>query len=420
TATTVQDRAEDIFADMSAVWTANDSLLGGWPQSAIQWWLASANNTWTSNPYTVVTVLGGLGCVPWADTNGAQTIGNELRDFNMVGLAIRWPNGVSVYGCNGGHAITGWGDENPSMNPLTANPAEIHVTDSDTDAGGDVQAYVYDAYTNPNPSGDDEGNGWYFNYGNSNNHAYIINAVTLSPTSGVYGVNTVRVLGSYKILQNLEQEASDLHYLVGTDVDILTYRTWLDWEGTPSITENQPRRELTVDWDFSKFKMIPQNTWVTISTEFIEPYWNSIRYRNVYFTYPDMRGSLLPDLAWEIETPVIDRAELIPSVTGGYVIGSFDIATEKSPDIPIARYRLVHQYLYNQSPEFHTFTVSGSPGFVISDLLFGHSYGYPTEEELWRFENWMNKQGETVSLGTEPVKITIDWKGLLPYPEGLK
>ncbi len=414
TGTTVQARADDIFADMAAQWTAKDTPpWGGWPQTALQWWLASANNTWTTNPYTLVTVYGNTGCTPWGSVNGARDIGNELRDCNMVGLAIRWP--LAGPGCSGGHAITAWGDNITSTTTLTTNPAGIRVTDSDTDDGGDVQAYTYDDYTNPNPGGPNEGNGWYFPaYGSP--HPYIINMTTLSPGSGT---NSVRVTGSYQIHQSQEQEASDLHYQVGTDVDILTYRTWLDWPGTPTITETQPRRELTVDWDLSE-KEVPYCTWVTISSEFVEPFWNAISYNDVHFTYADGTGVKLPDLTWMMDTPVLEEAETIPKVTGGYVIGSFEVYDPEIPSEPAVRYRFVHQYLYNQSPEYHTFLLTGTQGFYVTNLLFGHSYGYPTAEELWRFEDWMTKTDEGYDLSDEPVEIAIDWTGRLPYPEGLK
>jgi hypothetical protein len=413
--TTVQDRADDIWNDMATQYRlSNGCFDGGWIATALQWWLGSANNTWTTNPYTVVTVSGNTTRIPWANANGARDIGNELRTCNLVGLSISWPD-ASVAGGSGGHAITGWGDNNTGVTALTANPGVVRVTDSDNETGGNVQAYTYDAYTNPNPGGANEGNGWYFNYGS--NHPFIKHIVTLSPTSGPSGPSSVRVTGSYKIHQTKEQSASDLHYRVGTDVDILTYRTWLDWPGVPAITEAQPRRELTVDWNLSE-KNVPQCTWVTISTEFVEPFWNAIRYNDVHFTYPDGADIKFPDLAWKIETPRIDKAEAITNVTGGYVLGSFDVYNPDTPNEPAVQYRLVHQYLYNQSPEFHTFTLTGTSGFIVTNVRFGHSYGYPTMEELWRFENWMNKGGEVHKLGGNEIKLTIDWRGRLPYPEG--
>ncbi len=78
----------------------------------------------------------------------------------------------------------------------------------------------------------------------------------------------------------------------------------------------------------------------------------------------------------------------------------------------------MHQYLRNQSPEYHTFLLTGTPRFTVTNLLFGHSYGYPTAEELWKFENWMTKVGERHTLNDKGVKIAIDWRGQLPYPEG--
>lgn len=414
---TVQIRADDIWADMSAAFGANGGN-GGWIDAALQWWIGSANNTWAANPYILVTVHGNKTRIPWANVNGAQDIGNELRSCNMVGVSISWPDGGAVGGTDG-HAITGWGDDNFSVTALTANPGGIRVTDSDNDNGGDVQAYVYDGYTNPNPGGPNEGNGWYFNYGTP--HPFIKHIVTLSPTNTSAGGNSVRVTGSYRIQQTSELEAIDLHYRVGTDVDILTYRTWLDWLGTPTITEAQPLRELTVDWDLSE-KRVPQGTWVTISTEFVERSWNAISYQDVHFTYPDdqrMRIAL-PDLTWTMETPVIDNAEAIPYVTGGYIIGSLDVYNPDAPEEPAVHYRFVHQYLYNQSPESHTFILSGTPEFYVTNLRFGHNYGYPTEEELWQFVDWITEDKEMYSLSgrEEQITIDIDWEDLLPYPEG--
>jgi len=408
--TTVQDRADDIFADLD---TQYGVAYGGWADSAITWWLASANNTWTSNPYTVVTVYGNKTKIPWANSNGARDIANELRSGNRVGLSISWPTGS---GGSGGHAITAWGDNFSSSSALTVNPGQIRLTDSDNEnsTGGDVQVYTYDSYTSPNPGGANEGNGWYFDYGA--NHPFIKHIVTLSPTMGAYGVNTVHVEGSYQIEQTSKQEATDLHYTVSTDVEILSYRTWLDVSGTPTITEATPRKSITVDWIFDK--PIPQGNTVTITTEFIEPSWNKIGYSDVYFTYPEGKSFFLPDLEWEIVTPAIEKAESIPYVTGGYVIGSFDVYDPKNPDAGTIHYRLVHEYLYNQNPELHTFMITGTPGVIVSNFVFGHSYGYPTEAQLWEFQDWMMKDGERYILGDKPVEITIDWKGMLPYPEG--
>lgn len=417
---TVQARTDEIYGEL----TSNLSTNGGWVDAALDWWLGSTNNTWPNNPYAVVDVYGHkTPKYPWAEPNGARDIGNYLRDCDFVGLSISWPtNAVGVIG-DGGHAITGWGDPSGSAT-LNTNPTGVRVVDSDTDTGGDVQSYTYDAYTNPNPGGANEGNGWYFDY--SANHPYIKHIVVLSPTeypSG--GKMTQTVVGSYQIHQsNKRTDAIDLHYKVGTDTDILSYKTTVDWEteSLPTITESEPqRRSLTVDWDFSE-EPVPYCSWVTITTEFILPVWNAIEYDDVHFTYPKvMELQYAPSLRWQMETPMIEKAWTIPNVTGGYVVGSFDII---NPDLPsgqsiVGRYRFIHEYSYNQSPEYHVFTLTGERGYYATNFRFGHSYGLLDTESLWKFENWMTEIPEKpYPLGDRPTEIRIDWKGLLPYPEG--
>lgn len=425
TGNTVQDRADDVYADLTAHFgTAN----GGWTDTALTWWLNSNHNTWANNPYTVVTVDGNKSPrYPWAEPNGARTIGNELRRCEFVGLSISWPtNAVDPAGNpiigSGGHAITGWGDNSGNLASLATNPGTVRVTDSDTDTGGDVQAYDYDDYTNPNPGGANEGNGWYIDY--HNNHPYIKHIITLCPTDDPSDNKlTQRVVGSYKIHQISEKSATDLHYVVGTDVNILSYRTMVSWptEEPPDITESQPqRKQLTVDWDFTD-KPVPQCEWVTITTEFVLPAWNAMEYDDVHFTYPDALLTMeLPSLYWLLETPFIDKAEAIPNVTGGYVVGSFDIVDPQRPsgEELVAQYRLLHQYSYTQSPEFHTFVLRGSEGFHAANFRFGHSYGYLDPQALWQFEEWMTEIPKEYPLGEEAIEIAIDWAGLLPYPEG--
>ena len=45
--TTLQARADDIFSDLS---TQYPTLPSGWIDTALSWWLTSANNTWPANP----------------------------------------------------------------------------------------------------------------------------------------------------------------------------------------------------------------------------------------------------------------------------------------------------------------------------------------------------------------------------------
>jgi len=424
TGATVQARTNDIYQDMIAWQTSPTNPTGvadgGWADAAISWWLGSGNNTTPGNPYKVVTVYGHKSPkYPWAEPNGARTIANELRRCQMVGLYISWPVAGSQVG-DGGHAITAWGDNVRTRSALSSNPDSIRLVDSDRDDGGNVSQYDYDVYTNPNPGGANEGNGWYLSY--SSNHPYIKHIVTLCPTDDPSdNWQTQKVVGSYQIHQSSDQSATDLHYRVGTDVTILSYETEINWEsnGPPVITEDPSRETLTVDWDLST-KPVPKCNWVTITTEFVEPNWNGISYKDVHFTYPkQILGPRLPDFKWQMTTESIPRADTIQNVTGGYVIGSFELFNSQARDsAPVARYSFVHQYSYNQSPERHTFLISGDTGYVVRNLRFGHSYGLPNKEQLWQSKEWMTFDSTSYQLSERPAEVKIDWPGRLPYPEG--
>jgi hypothetical protein len=418
TGSTVQDRADGIYNQI----VANFGTGSGWTDTALNWWLSSTHNTWTGNRYTIVTVHGNKIKIPWAEPNGAQYIGNELRRCQFVGLSISWPREGFETG-EGGHAITGWGDNIDTEKPITQNPAQIRVTDSDNDNNGDFQVYNYDDYTNPNPGGPNHGNGWYFDY--SSNHPFIKHIVTLCPTTNSSGnVTTQKVLGSYKIHQSDSIAATDLHYNVYTDVEILTYRTWLDWftSTSPSITEiGTPRKELEVNWNLSK-NPVPYCKWVTINTEFILPRYNAIFYKKVHFTYPNqVQIRPIPDLKWMIRTPIKEGAVKLPNVTGGYIIGSFDVLDPQFPEQRqvVGQYRFIHEYSFDQDPEIHDFSLTGTQGFLIANLRFGHSYGYFSKDELWKFKEWTTLPTlEKFRLGDEPIKFGVDWRGKLPYPKG--
>ncbi len=430
--TTVQERAEDIYGTLTDHFGTQNS---GWTDTALTWWLSSAHNTWSTNPYTVVTVYGNKSPrYPWADADGAKEIANHLRRCNFVGLSISWPtdgvdNGGNPIIGSGGHAITGWGDHDRLpwkgySDPLTHNPTVVRLTDSDRELGGDVQQYGYDAYNSPNPGGANEGSGWYIDY--SANHPYIKHIVTLSPTQrGGGAANIQRVTGSYRILQKRRVGATGLHYRVGTDTDILSYVTRVDWAGMegPDIEESHPRRRhLNVDWDCTK-KRVLESRWVTITTEFILRDWNAMKYDDVHFTYPMGYPDLkLPSIRWKIRSAEIEKADTIPDVTGGYLVAAFDLVETTQPGWvrTVGMYRIVHQYSYTQSPERHTLLIEGEKGYEVANLRVGHSYGYIGAKELWKFERWMGqKSGKLYRLGLQkPVEIEIDWRGRLPYPKG--
>lgn len=414
-----QDRADDIYGDMVAEYGKADR---GWPDAALQWWLGSAHNTWTTNPYTVVTVQGTKSMNPWNRSDIPEVIANELRRCQFVGLAFSWPTDNAGQVGYGGHAITAWGDNLARSASVSLNPAEVRVTDSDRDGGGDVQVYGYDAYSNPNPGGANEGNGCYLDYGS--NHPYMRCITTLCPTDEPSDDKLTQiVVGSYRIHQSSKTQAIDLHYKVGTDATILSYHTETDWdsEAVPTITESAPQRtELTVDWDF-KDKPVPWCQWVTITTEFVLANWNAIKYSDVHFTYPRVIELDLPELEWIIRSPFIKELETLEDVTGGYVIGSFDVVDlEDTTDAAVVgEYRLVHQYSFDQSPEMHEFVIGGTRGYAVTNLKFGHTYGYIKGDELWEFRDWMTEIKEPMPLSDREMKVTIDWEGRLPYPKGI-
>ena len=190
------------------------------------------------------------------------------------------------------------------------------------------KVYTYDVYTTPNPGGANEGNGWYINY--DTNHPYIKHIVVLSPaTTPSGGALTQKVVGSYKVHQDKkEANATDLHYDVSTDVDILSYSTKIDWgtKNTPAIKESSPqRRQISVDWNLAD-NPVPYCNWVTITTEFILPYWNAMQYSNVHFTYPQgVDGKVAPSVKWDYAN-AHDREGNVDSRCYGWLCGgSFDI-----------------------------------------------------------------------------------------------
>jgi hypothetical protein len=415
--TTVQARATGIYNQMIMQFGTGPS---GWTDVALTWWLSSTNNVWPTNPYTLVTVYGNKSPKnPWSDVNGARFIGNSLRGTDFVGLSISWPVAGSTIG-SGGHAITAWGDTSGRSASISANPTTVRLTDSDNETGGDVQQYTYDAFTNPNPSGANEGNGWYVDY--DANHPYIKHIITLAPAGTGPGAPVQVVTGSYKIHQTEATAASDLHYHVTTDVDVLTYSTHVDWTDDserPAITEDTPRRGIQADWTFNK--PIPACNWVTITTDFTMRSWNALTYSDVHFTYPDGTVSpTIPNLAWTITTPLVANAEQIPNVTGGYVVASFEVIDPAAlPGSQIlGEYRLVHQYSYTQNPERHTLALSGPAGTAVRNLRVGHSYGRPDTKALWKFSEWRTTRSDTIALSATPTDVAIDWSGQLPYPQG--
>jgi hypothetical protein len=163
---------------------------------------------------------------------------------------------------------------------------------------------------------------------------------------------------------------------------------------------------------------------VTINTEFVLMVENGLLYEDVYFTH-DKSGwasEKKPSFSWKIFTPELDPNDLPTNVTGGYVIGAFDVA--RAGDLsPFAEYRLIHEYAYDQDPEIHFCELAGDPNqlgesYEVRNFRFGHSYGNLDEVSLQEFEDWITHIPGAVVLGSEPFLYELNWEGLLPYPEG--
>ena len=309
-----------------------------------------------------------------------------------------------------GHDFTAWGDEK-SAGHQTANPSQIWVTDSE-DLKFDVKHLNYGT-----PQ-------WTLsNYWNQPNIKYY---TTLKPTDLVTDNKlTQKIYGSLKIKQKDQSaEASDLHYKVGTDVDIFSYNTRINWMSSspPMITEDAtPPRELTVDWDLTG-NPVPPNQYVTIDTEFVVGKYNKVNYPDVYFTYPaGGRGDNMGGFGTEIFTAdIMSPEEVVPNAIGGYVIAAFDLFSDPEGSELLGEGRMEHEYDYYQDPEHHEFRMEsfeGRPLFV-GNIRFGHSYAWLEGEGLWDFQDWMTADDQIRIL--EPFTrfdVFIDWERLLPFPE---
>ena len=217
----VQERADEIYDEM-----CNDILdcnQCGWTDTALSAWLNSADNKWkNTNPYKNITVLGESNWKntrnPWLRPDLPEFLGNQLRNGATAQLSI---DNVSK---TIGHSITAWGDDDNDTESISENPTKVKVTDSDYPVFTQhVQTYTYDDYNNPNPGGGNQGVGWYFNYGYSNDHRYIDDITFLSSCpigfnlSGTWGL-TIQYVGSYKIHQDNQPFAAlGLRYKVNSD-----------------------------------------------------------------------------------------------------------------------------------------------------------------------------------------------------------
>lgn len=458
---TVQARADDIYQDMIAHYGVAN---GGWIDDALSWWLSSANNVWPDNLYDNVVMYGSYSKIPLNDSNLPRTVANELRDCQLVGLSISWDSGGSVPG-TGGHAITCWGDDSTDPNPLTSNPSQVIVTDSDSGVGEQTYNYNWQTYT----YGAGTTTGWELSYSST---PFIKHYTVLYPVPEGYIAR-----GTRKIHQTMDTPATDLHftaYQKEPNIFIQTYRQTIDQPyGSVSVTESDHGmgdgeiHAITVDYTGMN---VPYCTWVTIDVEFVLNDWNTVRFEDVYFTYPlgtnistyylDMPAvKAVPNIGWQVagiartynrlasdqlqsyttaydlqnltstdllqDVTTIDRYDspgddtiiyadgIIPE--RGFIVASYDILDADGNLIAVDK--LVHEF--DEKVEFgtHFLTVSNDDVEMVQirDVKYGFSEGYLTKSQLEAFDNWTNKvEGTKELLPNQSLDYTLR---IYPMPE---
>lgn len=429
---TVQARAADIYAQM----TAHYGLAGGWIDDALNWWLTSANNVWPNNPYDNVVTLGSYTRIPLNDPNLAMTIANELRSCNFVGLSISWPDAAGDVPGTGGHAITSWGDNIISPSPVPNNPQQVIITDSDANAGEDTYNYAQQNYLNTSTATNTSG-------------------LTLNnyPTTRIPFIKHYTVLsaqpagtiarGTRTITQTEATNAIGLNFTAYQKEDwvhILSYRQTIDTPYTGvTVTESDhglgdgERHAIAVVYTGLN---VPQNTTVTIDVEFVLDSWNTVRFENVNFVYPDA-GTIkaLPNVGWIFrgiprniipqlksnggdgeESPkcfiaMTDGDGVLPE--RGFMVASYDILNSIGQLVAVDK--VVHEF--DQQVEFNThyldITNDDTVPVRIRNVKMGFSEGYLTKAMLANFNNWSTIiSGET----TVPPGTTKTFTGTVYMP----
>jgi len=439
------ERAHDIYKELCIHFDPNET---GWADTALDWWLDSANNTWDTNPYKHIRFHGHRDPrPPWARTDLPKMIGNKLRDCEMVRLSIRKPtcdDSVGIYG----HAITAWGDNGSSdANELTSDPNKAWVTDSDR---GNLrvweEVYSYGDYNNPNPGDSDdcnEGVGWYLRY-KASSYWYIDGIVTLSTTDGNSPKQVQTIVASTNVTYNGNDPcATGLHYKIYSDAnDILSYNTTIDWETNQKPTCTEDTNEIDVDWDL-QYDPVPKGTTIKITAEIVipndpcDPNVGSGGLKQIYFTplhFEPVLGSIL--IGGHSGMAGGSQHYYAPNMCGGYVICSFNIYKE----YPVGNYTLLNEcrsqleYKYWQNPEMHNIHFEPEEPlpthppleppeaqYVMGNFKFGHSHALLLPDELWAYNGpWLSYYYDTPPYpACGPVDFPLNWTGqVLPYPQG--
>ncbi len=395
-----QQRADAIYGQLVNNYGTTTS---GWIDTSLSWWLANQNDA-PGNPYDTVTVFGNKDLVPWSNANGMRFVGNQLRDCGLAGISVSFANASGNFG---GHAITAWGDSGPdSTNPLTVNPAQITLADSDRDAGGNLQSY------NVTWQNGAAGTGNYLtNYSNAGNQTFIKHVTTLT------GGGDEQAVTSIKVHQGLGVDADGITYHLGLDVPIRGYGTDIDWAGKGNVTyfEDLGAGDVGVRWDFTSNMPTCNDLIITAGVTMDSP--SAFGISDVNWLIGPLPKPVVPPHAWVIEDMYSDPTYL------GYVIGRYFLQWKPDPippgPGPWVELRLLHQLDPTDDPMFHIFHLlnTGDLPFTLGGAAFGYSTGYLTTEELWAFDAWLTAgEGWELSPG-EDYTFQIDFGELPIYFE---
>ena len=416
----VQDRAEGIYQDLIEEF-GTDAV--GWTDAAISWWLQSAHNIWLDNPYKLVSVFGYKGPkIPWENHNLPHFIGKLIRQGNYVALSITWPEAeVDVTG-KGGQTINCWGD-NEGRKRIKEHPQHLRVSDPYRMSGGALQTYRLDDYENPNPDGPNEGPGWYLAY--DENHPYIKNIVVLSAVSGLKD-NKIGLfkLASYRLRHPADQTKYKLRYWISSDSVIGQFHAPTSeaqaYFKEPGITINDEDKQVSVTWPISK--ELEAEEWFTVFSEFIIPEGSGIGISDVsYIIDRNTEIKAAPDVYWNITHKPVNYPARLKNITGGYIIGSFDIY--KSDTIPadeflFAKYRFISQFDFDHRPDEYTLHLYSDSAYCVTNIRLGLKFGLQTPYDLWQFDDWIRTFPEVKVCGEDTLRLIIHTPTRIGYPEG--
>ncbi len=414
----IQARADAIFGQINRHF---GSKLTGWTDAGLEWWLSSEHNKWSENPYKIVNVIGNKQQKePLASQKLPEMLGRQARNAHIQAVSLSWPPVIEGDKASGGHVLNYIGDSQ-KKNKVSDNPSHIRVSDPLRNTGGSIQTYPYDRFDAPNQQGLNSGNGWYFAY--DPNHPFIKNVVILSPVDNPMDVKKASTnLSSYMVKQPDPEDAAAFRFICESDSAILDYEIFMDRETRkdPELFEKiSTDSMISVNWTLAGRKSSDGES-LTISTEMALPAIHKMAYRDIYFRFG--KNNLLeaaPDICWQIEFSEIKNVRLA-NITGGYIVGSVEVIKLDSVinnKENFAELRFFTRYDINESLLYHKLILCGEKGYRTGKVRLGNSFGKPTIEELWNFDNWMTTFNRDEEL-SDTLVYRLNWEGKILYPEG--